>query len=127
MAAAIAPLLGFELAAPGAQQVDGAIDVRGRDHAHQAFAAVKNGVAYATIVPEWWKPGGVFTAARGITPVTVQNPANQQVLLPLADWLARGVLDPGIEQIMPLDRIAEAHRRLEAPGHSGKFVLDNIC
>ncbi|KIC27114.1 NADP-dependent oxidoreductase [Leisingera sp. ANG-M6] len=127
MAAAIAPLLGFELAASDAQDVDGAIDVRGGEHAHQAFAAVKDSGAYATIVPEWWKPGGVFTAARGITPVTVQNPANQQVLLPLSDWLAQGVLDPGIEEIMPLHRIAEAHRRLEAPGRTGKFVLDHTC
>ncbi|UWQ80258.1 NADP-dependent oxidoreductase [Leisingera sp. S132] len=126
MAATIAPLLGFELAAPGAQQVDGAIDVRGRDHAQQAFAAIRDGGAYATIVPEWWKPGGVFTAARGISPVTIQNPANQQVLLPLADWLVQGVLEPGIEEIMPLDQIAEAHRRLDTPGHTGKFVLDHI-
>ncbi|MFW8635459.1 NADP-dependent oxidoreductase [Cribrihabitans pelagius] len=127
IAATIAPLLGFELAAPDAEQVDGAIDVRGRGHARRAFAAVKDGGAYATIVPEWWKPGGVFTASRGITPVTVQNPANQQVLLPLADWLARGALAPEIEDILPLDRIAEAHRRLETPGHTGKFVLDHTC
>ncbi|MDC0657766.1 zinc-binding dehydrogenase [Leisingera sp. SS27] len=127
MAEILAPLLGFKLATPGAQQVDGAIDVRGRNHAQQAFAALKDCGTYATIVPEWRKPGGILTAARGITPVTVQNPANQQVLLPLADWLARGILDPGIEEIMPLDRIAKAHRRSEAPGHSGKFVLDQIC
>lgn len=125
MAATFAPLLGFELAPPDARNVDGAIDVRGREHAQQAFAAVKDGGAYATIVPEWWKPGGVFTASRGITPVTVQNPANQEVLLPLADWLAQGVLTPEIEDILPLDRIAEAHRRLETPGHTGKFVLDH--
>ncbi|MFY2824551.1 NADP-dependent oxidoreductase [Ruegeria sp. MALMAid1280] len=127
MAAAIAPLLGLKLAAQEARNVDGAIDVRGREHGQQAFAAVKDGGAYATIVPEWWKPGGVFTAARGITPVTVQNPANQQVLLPLADWLAQGVLAVAIEDILPLYRIAEAHRRLEAPGHTGKFVLDHTC
>lgn len=125
MAAAIAPLLGFELAAPDARQVDGAIDVRGRRHAQQAFAAVKDGGAYATIVPEWWKPGGVFTESRGITPVTVENPANQEVLLPLAGWLAEGVLMPEIEDILPLDQIAEAHRRLGTPGHTGKFVLDH--
>jgi len=125
MAAAMAPLLGFELATPDAQNVDGAIDVRGRAHAQRVFAAVKDGGAYATIVPEWWKPGGVFTASRGITPVTVQNPANQEVLAPLADWLAQGVLTPEIEDILPLDRIAETHRRLEAPGHTGKFVMDH--
>ncbi|WP_417713825.1 NADP-dependent oxidoreductase [Pseudophaeobacter arcticus] len=125
MATAIAPLLGLELAAPDAQNADGAIDVRGRAHAQQAFAAVKDGGAYATIVPEWWKPGGVFTAARGITPVTVQNPANQEVLVPLAGWLAQGVLIPEIGDILPLDRITEAHRRLETPGYSGKFVLDH--
>lgn len=126
MAAIIAPLLGFVVPAPDARQVDGAIDVRGREHARQAFAAVRDGGAYATIVPEWWKPGGVFTEARGITPVTVQNPANQEVLQPLADWLAQGVLMPEIEDRLPLERIAEAHQRLDAPGLTGKFVLDHI-
>ncbi|WP_037254119.1 NADP-dependent oxidoreductase [Roseobacter sp. SK209-2-6] len=127
MAATLAPLLGFELAAPDARDVDGAIDVRGREHAQKAFSAVKDGGAYATIVPEWWKPGGVFAPARGITPVTVQNPANQQVLQPLADWLAQGVLTPKIEAILPLEKIAEAHRRLDTPGHTGKFVLDHAA
>ncbi|WP_044008698.1 NADP-dependent oxidoreductase [Leisingera methylohalidivorans] len=127
MAAAIAPLLGFELTAPDARDVDGAIDVRGREHAQRAFAAVTDGGAYATIVPEWWKPGGVFTAARGITPVTVQNPADQEVLVPLAGWLAQGALAPEIEDILPLDQIAEAHHRLDTPGLTGKFVLDHAC
>ncbi|KII11397.1 NADP-dependent oxidoreductase [Phaeobacter sp. S60] len=125
MAAKIAPLLGFELADPDTQGVDGAIDVRGREHAQRAFAGVKDGGAYVTVVPEWWKPGGVFTPARGITPVTVQNPANRDVLAPLADWLAQGDLLPDIEEILPLDQISEAHRRLEAPGHTGKLVLDH--
>ncbi|ATG36753.1 putative alcohol dehydrogenase [Phaeobacter piscinae] len=125
MAAKIAPLLGFELADPDTQGVDGAVDVRGREHAQKAFAAVKDGGAYVTVVPEWWKPGGVFTPARGITPVTVQNPANRDVLAPLADWLAQGDLLPDIEEILPLDQISEAHRRLEAPGHTGKLVMDH--
>ncbi|AUQ48787.1 putative alcohol dehydrogenase [Phaeobacter inhibens] len=125
IAAKIAPLLGFELAPPDALGVDGAIDVRGCQHAQKAFAAVKDGGAYVTIVPEWWKPGGVFTSARGITPVTVQNPANQDLLAPLADWLAQGDLIPEVEEILPLDQISEAHRRLETPGLTGKLVLDH--
>ena len=127
MAARMAPLWGYGLAGSEESNLDGAIDVRGHEHAHRAFAAVKEGGAYATIVPEWWKPGGVFTASRGITPVTVQNPANQDVLLPLAAWLAQGALTPKIEDILPLDQIADAHRRLEAPGRTGKFVLDHMA
>ncbi|WP_291729762.1 zinc-binding dehydrogenase [Leisingera sp. F5] len=45
----------------------------------------------------------------------------------LADWLAQGVLMPEVQDILPLNQIAEAHRRLEAPGHTGKFVLDHAC
>lgn len=127
MAAAIAPLLGFVLADANEINIDGAVDVRGNEHAQKAFAAVKDGGAYVTIVPEWWKPDGVFTAARGITPVDVENPANREVLEPLAAWLAQGALMPQIGDILPLDQIAEAHQRLEAPGRTQKIVLDHIC
>lgn len=126
MATAIAPLLGYVLAKPDDLNVDGAIDVRGNKHAQKAFGAVNDGGAYATIVPEWWKLDGVFTPSRGITPVTVQNPANREVLEPLATWLAQGALRVEIEDILPLDQIAEAHRKLEAPGHTRKIVLDHI-
>lgn len=125
MATVFAPLLGFELASPDARNVDGAIDVRGKEHAQKAFAAVKDGGSYATIVPEWWKPGGVFTTSRGITPVDVQNPANRDVLLPLADWLANGALVPEIEDILPLEQVSEALVRLEAPEHTRKIILDH--
>ncbi|MEP3345873.1 MAG: NADP-dependent oxidoreductase [Litoreibacter sp.] len=123
MAATIAPLLGLRLAEQDETDVDGAVDVRGNEHAQRAFVAVRDGGVYATIVPDWWKPNGVFTASRGITPLIVQNPANQDVLAPLAEWLEQGILKQDIEDILPLDQIADAHRRMEAPGRTGKLVL----
>ena len=126
VATTLVPLLGLTLATPTDVNVDGALDVRGNEHAHQAFAAVKDGGAYVTIVPEWWKPAGVFTAARGITPVTVANPANREVLEPLAAWMEQGALKPHIAEILSLDQIAEAHRTLETPEHIGKIVLSHV-
>jgi NADPH:quinone reductase-like Zn-dependent oxidoreductase len=35
----------------------------------------------------------------------------------------RGELDPVVDSVLPLDRVAEAHRRLEAGEHFGKIVL----
>lgn len=38
-------------------------------------------------------------------------------------WVAAGQVRPVIEAILPLGEAAEAHRRLEAGGHVGKFIL----
>ncbi len=38
-------------------------------------------------------------------------------------WVAAGQVRPPIEAVLPLDQAAEAHRRLEAGGHTGKIIL----
>lgn len=122
----IARLLGFEVvhtAIPGG--LDGAVDVRGSEAAHAAFAAVRDDGAYATVIPEWWRPGGVYAPARGITPVVVENAPTRADLARLADWLTDGRIAPEIEALLPLGNGAEAHRRLEAPGITRKLVLDH--
>lgn len=124
----IARLLGLDIATEeDAAEVDGAIDVRGGEFAHAAFAAVRDGGAYATVIPEWWKPGGVYAEARGIRPIVVENTPTRRDLARLAAWLAEGRLSPVIEAVLPLAAGAEAHRRLEAPGLTRKLVLDHAA
>ena len=125
-AAQIAGILGLRVVeAPENGGVDGAIDVRGGEPARATFEFVKDGGAYATVIPEWWKPGGVYVAARGIVPVVVENAPTRRALERLAQWLADGQLVPDIEEVLPLARGSEAHRWLEAPGLTRKIVLDH--
>ena len=54
------------------------------------------------------------------------EPANREVLEPLAAWMEQGALKPHIAEILSLDQIAEAHRTLETPEHIGKIVLSHV-
>ncbi|MBD1998066.1 NADP-dependent oxidoreductase [Leptolyngbya sp. FACHB-541] len=105
--------------------VDGAIDLVGADIAHQTFSAVKNGGAYTTVLPEWWKPGGPYTEDRAIKPIVVENKPNQADLSKLVEWLNLGVLSPRIEQTFSLAQTAEAHRLHEKPGLTRKLIIEN--
>ena len=49
---------------------------------------------------------------------------DQYKLKALRDLIERGQLKPVIDTVMPLDDVAEAHRRLEAGGVKGKLVLN---
>jgi NADPH:quinone reductase-like Zn-dependent oxidoreductase len=42
----------------------------------------------------------------------------------LRDLIERGQLKPVVDSVMPLEEVAEAHRRLEAGGVKGKLVLE---
>lgn len=122
----IARALGLKVVdALGPASVDGAIDVVGADAAQRTFAAVSDGGRYATTIPEWWKPGGPYTEARGIMPAVVENKPTRALLDRLAAWLADGTIAPVIEAVLPLERGAEAHARMEAPGLTRKFVLQH--
>jgi NADPH:quinone reductase len=122
----IAKALGLDVAhSPKAGEVDGAVDVRGGASAWETFRTVRDGGAYTTVIPEWWKPGGVYAPARGITPLVVENAPTRSDLARLAAWLAVGNLSPQIEAVLPLADGAEAHRRLEAPGLTRKIILDH--
>lgn len=108
---------------PAVASVDGAIDVRGGERALAAFAAVRDGGTYATTIPEWWKPGGQYETARGISPVTIENAPTEADLERIARWLADGALDPEIETVLPLAGGAGAHAMLAAPGLTHKVLL----
>lgn len=122
----IAKALGLEVVdLPTAAEVDGAVDVRGGPSAWETFKTVRDGGAFATVIPEWWKPGGVYAPARGITPLVVENEPTSSDLARLAAWLADGNLSPQIEAVLPLADGAEAHRRLEMQGLTRKIILDH--
>jgi NADPH:quinone reductase len=100
---------------------DGSPDVIGGAPARQAFAAVRDGGAYVTIVPEFWVPGGQSEPARGITPRLVRAEPRGNQLEELARLMSDGRLKPTpVADTLSLDRAAEAHARLAA---GGKLVL----
>lgn len=122
----IARTLGYKVVdGPEPGSVDGALDVRGEEEALAAFAAVKDGGAYATTIPEWWKPGGQYATARGITPITIENAPTKSDLERIAAWLADGSLKPKIEIVLPLAEGAKAHAMLAAPGLTNKVLLSH--
>ena len=110
---------------PEPASVDGAIDVWGEEKALAAFATVRDGGTYATTIPEWWKPGGQYETARGITPITIENSPTHADLKRVAEWLADGSLEPRIETVLPLAEGAKAHAMLAAPGLTHKVVLSH--
>lgn len=103
--------------------VDAALDVAGGEAALAAFARVRDGGRYATVVPEFWIPGGQFTPARGIDPLTVFVDETIGDLAELSRLAAAGVLTPRVADTLPLTSAAEAHRRMQRGGGLGKLVL----
>lgn len=108
---------------PAPASVDGAVDVWGEEKALAAFAAVKDGGAYSTTIPEWWKPGGQYETARGITPITIENAPTEADLERIVAWLADGSLEPKVETVLPLAEGAKAHAMLAAPRLTHKVLL----
>jgi NADPH:quinone reductase len=107
--------------------VDAAVDVVGGAVARAAFDRVRDHGRYATVVPEFWIPGGPFTAERGITPQVVSVRYDRAQLIGLVDRLATGSLTAKVGKVLPLTEVADAHRivgRAEgAPRVAGKVVL----
>ena len=102
---------------------DAALDVVGGRAARATLAAVRDGGRYATVVPEFWVPGGPFTPERGIAPATVRfRPAPDELAL-VARLAGDGVLTTRVALTLRLAEAAEAHKRLAAGGVRGKIVL----
>ncbi|WP_426512235.1 zinc-binding dehydrogenase [Dactylosporangium sp. McL0621] len=120
-AKALAPGRGLEVVDDG--PVDAAVDVVGGERARQAFARVRDGGRYVTVVPEFWVPGGPFAAERGIGPRVVSARYDRTQLLGVVERFAAGTLRPAIGDVLPLAEAAEAHRRLSR-GVRGKLVLE---
>jgi NADPH2:quinone reductase len=107
--------------------IDAAIDVVGGAVARATFDRVRDHGRYATVVPEFWIPGGRFTVERGITPQVVSVRHDRTQLVALVEQLAAGTLTAKVGTVLPLTDAAQAHRivgRAEgAPKISGKIVL----
>lgn len=107
--------------------VDAALDVVGGAVARAAFDRVRDGGRYATVVPEFWIPGGPFVAERGITPRVVSVRYDRGQLTALVDALAAGDLRVRIGSVLPLTEAARAHailRRMPGfPRVQGKVIL----
>jgi NADPH:quinone reductase-like Zn-dependent oxidoreductase len=56
--------------------------------------------------------------------VTFSNNPSTEGLARLTRYVEDGVIRPVIDTVLPLDGIAEAHRRVEAGGVRGKYVID---
>jgi NADPH:quinone reductase len=112
---------GTEVVAEG--PADAALDVIGGRPALEAFAAVRDGGRYVTVVPEFWVPGGQFSPARGIEPILLSVAPDGGQLAELSLLAASGLLATRVAGQLPLARAAEAHRRLARGGMSGKLVL----
>jgi NADPH2:quinone reductase len=120
-AAQLAARQGAQVVAAG--PADAALDVIGGPAAREAFAAVRDGGRYVTVVPEFWVPGGQFTPARGIEPVVLSVKPDGRQLAELSQLAASGQLATRIAGKLPLEQAAETHRRLAAGGAVGKLVL----
>lgn len=103
--------------------VDAALDVVGGAVAMSAFNAVRDSGRYATVVPEWWIPGGQFSPKRDIMPYVAGIRADAAQLNELSSLVAAGRLMARVAKILPLEQAGEAHRLLRAGGLRGKIVL----
>ncbi|HWO08187.1 MAG TPA: medium chain dehydrogenase/reductase family protein [Polyangiaceae bacterium] len=122
------------------------IDGIGEDGYRRSFAALKPGglllaIGYSAGVQAQqhmsdilfsiarlylWRflPGGRHARFYSINVMRARHPAwFQEDLARLLQMLATGVIRPRVAERIPLDAVAEAHRRLEAGGLEGKLVL----
>ena len=94
-------------------------------------AGIQAGVSFFTIarwflrVPLWnLVPNGKRAGFYSITKLRKQHPKwFAEDLAQLFAWLADGSIDPRVQERIDLDGIADAHRRLERGGLTGKLVI----
>lgn len=103
--------------------VDAAIDLVGGSTAHTTLASVRDGGAYATVVPSYIDPTGPFTPERGIRLEALTVHPDTPELTRLLTALGRGELSSTIERTYPLTEACEAHRRQQQGGLRGKLIL----
>ena len=103
--------------------VDAALDLVGDAAAREAMASVRDGGRYATTVPEWWIPGGPFTAQRGIEPFVVSVAADPDGIRWLLHALTDGEFASPIAERFALSEASAAHRRVAEGGLRGKVLI----
>jgi NADPH:quinone reductase-like Zn-dependent oxidoreductase len=103
--------------------VDAALDVVGAAAAKKAFAAVREGGRYVTVVPEWWIPGGPTTPERGISPQLSLIKPDAGQLAWLVRLLATGQLKIRVAEVLQLEQVSTAHQLITTGGLHGKVIL----
>lgn len=102
---------------------DAAIDLVGGAAARAALDSVRDGGAYASLVPLYIDPTGPQASERGIRFEMLAVHPDTPVLTDLLTAAARGDLSTAIETTYPLSQAAAAHRR-QTQGHlRGKILL----
>jgi NADPH:quinone reductase-like Zn-dependent oxidoreductase len=99
--------------------VDAVLDTVGGEGQDQARAALRPGGRIASIVDTDPAKG-----AEGIAGHYVFVRPSAKELYELASLADEGLLVPEIAEVLPLDRAAEAHRRIEGGHVRGKLVLE---
>ncbi len=110
--------------------VDVVLDTVGGEVFARSFTALAPQGCVVAIAPE--AMGGVSLEA--LAPAFFKNAEahfhlmqrRRDTLDQLARLLERGFLDPVVESVLPLERAAEAHRRLETGHGRGKVVLEIV-
>lgn len=83
-----------------------------------ALSTVRDGGWYVGVIPF-----AVPTAEREITVTAVAVTPNGKVLAGVLDRAVSGTLAVRVQATLPLDRVAEAHKLLEAGGTRGRIIL----
>jgi NADPH:quinone reductase len=115
--AAVAPAA---VAAAGGP-VDAIVDLVGGTGLQDSLAAVRAGGQLAAIATPRLDLDPVLDANLTLHGVLIQDNGDRTRIL--ADLLGRQVIRPVIAGVYPLERAAEAHRRLESRHSGGKLVL----
>lgn len=121
--------LAQQLAARELEHVDAAVDVMGRKRATDAFDLVRDGGAYASCIPGFWKPSGYRVSERGISATSVEVNLNRGDLDQLFALMRAGVLSSSISAVLSLSDARRAHQSIEdarsapEPGALGRLVL----
>lgn len=84
---------------------------------HGAYAGVARALAAqaAFIGRAWWQ--------KGVAVKAVVRPTDGAMLQRLADVVQSGAVTPVVDAVLPLEEIAEAHRRVESGRTRGKIVI----
>lgn len=103
-----------------AGEVDAVLDLVDGEVAERAWKQVRRGGAFASTVAP---PAPEAAAARKARVVLTSTPTSEAYLAEIAKLVASGTLKIMVTKTFTLERAADAHAALEAPGTRGKLVL----
>jgi len=105
----------------GGRGVDAAFDTVGGNTVSRSIKAVRPYGKLATVVSIEGPLGGM--QPKNLTLYFGFMERTEAKIQAMATLVARGQIKPLIDSVFPLDRVADAHRKLEAGGIKGKVVI----